>query len=216
MAVAFVNSGKATNATTGATNITVTYSPTAGNYVVVVVSLSAAVTSPSCKDQNSNALTCVLFNSGKGIICYGPAVTGATSYEAQWTTSADASIVIGEYSGVVGVGTNNTATGSSTSISVTVVTTFVNSWIVAAMTQGSGTNTFTASVGNLRVQEQGGSATANTCAINDNSGTSIGSSVVNTTTCLSNSWAAYGLELYPTQSPAGVPSLLLMQMGVGI
>jgi hypothetical protein len=205
MAVSFVNKAVATNGTTGATSIAVSYSPTAGNYVVVIVSLSATVTSPSVKDQNSNALTVSLFNSGKSIIAYGAAVSGATTYTASWTTSADASICIGEYSGVVGVGTTNSATGSSTTISVSLTSTFLNSWAVCGMTQGSGTNTFTASVGNLRCQEQGGSATANTCAINDNSGTSIGSSIVNTCTCLSNSWSAFSVELYPTQTPAGVP-----------
>jgi hypothetical protein len=209
--VAYVGGATASNSGTAGTSLTVTYSPTAGNQVVLGIMFAAAVTSLSCADQNSNALT-LNTHENNAYEFYGTAIAGATSFKCQWTTSAKASEAVAEYSGVVGVGTNGINSGSSTSSSISVTTTKSNSFIVAIF--GNGVNaTYTATSGNLRQNISGGAGNSNAVAIMDNTAAIAGTSVTDTATVPTGAWNAVGLELYPTQPANGSGQLLLMGVG---
>jgi len=117
MAIAYV--GGATNSTASSVNtLSGTYSPTAGNEVVVALaqgnglSLAGAV----CEDNNGNALTLRLTpttNLAGAWMFYGTAQAGATSYTCTWTTArAQTSIAVAEYSGVQGIGTQPAKSGT--------------------------------------------------------------------------------------------------------
>ena len=179
---------------------------------MIGLTTSTAVSAITCKDNNNNSLTAVVNEAARDIVFWGFAVSGATSYIVSWTTSAKSSLCIVEYSGVSAIGATNTSTATSTTASVAVTTTANNSWVVAQFGNG-GVNTYSASVGNLRVQQGGGSGAANTEAFNDNSGGASGSSVTNTCTCGSTTWFGLGIELQPTVSATSNGSLLLMGVG---
>jgi hypothetical protein len=209
MPVAFVNSGIATTGAATAATLTITYSPVAGNKVVLGIAFGGAVSAVSCADNNSNALTSNT-NQNNTYQFYGTAVTGATSYKVSWTTSRHASIALAEYSGVAGVGTTGSVNnGVSNTQTISVITTKTNSFIVASIGV-NGNITFTSSVGNLRNQQAGGAGNANSVEILDNTAVASGTSVTNTTTSSSITWGAVAVELFPSQG-----SDQLMMMGAG-
>jgi hypothetical protein len=198
-AITAVGGACATGGPSLLTSLAVTYSPTAGNQVIVAVSFGATnVNSPAVRDNNNNAL------SPNGILVHiamleGVAVAGATGYTASWNNASKASICVEEYSGVSTVGALNvnSNSGTSTAPSISVTTTANNSWIVASF--GVAANvTFTATTGNLRQQIGGGTGNNNTNAIFDNSATSSGTLVTSTGTIANNPWDALALELKPT------------------
>jgi hypothetical protein len=200
-AVGFVNSGSSTSSATAVTTLSVTYTPTTNNYVVVGIALSTASTGMACADNNSNALTNVQAGAQNPVFQFvGKAVTGATSYTCTWTSAHKASMVIAEYSGVAGIGTSANTSGSNNAPSASLVSTKVNSWNITLFgTQIN--NTFTATTGNLRVQKNGGaSGDDNSLAIGDNAGTATGSTItVAMGMNAANFWSFYGVELYPPQ-----------------
>jgi len=146
----------------GATTLSVTYSPTAGNAAVVVLNTGAAVTNLFVKDNLNNILSAGPVSGNLASFYQFPVPSGVTSYTATWITSRQASIVVEEYSGVTGINatlTGNTNTGSSTTATIT--TTMDRS--VATLVVGFGNNssdTMTGTVGNQRQQVLGSSTTA--------------------------------------------------------
>jgi hypothetical protein len=147
----------------GATTLTVTYSPTAGNAAVVVFNVGTAVTGLVVKDNLGNTLA-VGPAAGTTLASFYqfPVPSGVTSYIATWTGSHQASIAVEEYSGVTGVNATlagNTNTGSSATATIT--TTMDRS--AATLVVGFGnesSDTMTGTVGNQRQQVLGSSTTA--------------------------------------------------------
>jgi hypothetical protein len=119
MAIAFVNG--TTVHTASGTTLTLTYSPTAGNFVMVVVTSDSG--SPStqmvCKDNNGNVLPLVQEmtqrgDSHGGAQFCGIAVTGATGYTVTWSGASSTTAAIAEWSGVVSVGAFSKTEGGAT------------------------------------------------------------------------------------------------------
>jgi len=213
MAIAYVNGAMIDIGGTTAVTLTVTYSPTAGNEIVLDVSFEQAVTAVSCADNNGNAL---LLNGTAGsgantdltFQFYGTAIAGATSYKVSWTTGATCAICITEYSGVLRIGaTNQTNSGNSAAPSITVVTTGPNSFIAAAMTASAG-RSITFTTGHMRQQEIGLSAVDNTAA-------SSGTSVTCAGTVFSAPWCAVAIELLSVAPPPNLGDLFQFGWGMG-
>src|ERR1700677_502982 len=98
MAISFVGSASG-SITTAGSSVTVSYSPTAGNYIVVACTATSTVFSHSaiCQDNNGNQLTEGSATGTDQDVFYGVAVSGATSYKLSWSTiSAKAAIVVME------------------------------------------------------------------------------------------------------------------------
>lgn len=178
------------------TTISVAYSPTAGNEVVVFFG-TGIVSGVAVKDNLGNSLTAGPTVSSGGVIqtyCfYGTAASGVTSYVATWTTATVATLAVEEYSGVGSVNaalSGNTATGTTSpgSISQTVS---ANSFMVAffdtrssAPTLGTGT------------QRQRQVTTAPMSILIDNNSVG-GGSISCTCTFTAVTWAAVAIELLP-------------------
>jgi hypothetical protein len=211
MAVAFVGGGSAV--ASGTTSHAITYSPTAGNTVVAAIMFAQATYSGlTCVDNNNHALTAVTTSGGLLNLFIGTAITGATRYTFSWTTSETVALVLGEYSGVVGTGTNGTNSGSTSPAQVSVVSTKANSFMVAALGVKGISNTFTAVTGNLRESDDNSSVSA---ALMDNTAASSGSSITNSASLSAvTAWDAAAVEIYPTQPASGTVNLLMM-MGAG-
>src|SRR5271166_1121671 len=117
MAVGYIG-GTTTSATTG-TTLTLTYTPTVGNMLVISVKGAGSPAAAACKDNNGNWLG--QNTSGGGGLCYAftaPACTGATSYVITGLTSGVNVATLAEYSGVwggIGYGAAGTATATSAS-----------------------------------------------------------------------------------------------------
>ena len=224
MAIGFV--GGSSNTAASATTVSATYSPTAGNIIIVYVPVGASVTAISVADQNGNALAPgpVVSSSqqpvaaGTGFLYgfWGIAQAGATSYTATWTTSRVSSIVLGEYSGVQAINlalATNSATGTSATATITPTTTDANDWLVCGMANNS-TDGFTAIAGsNLRESTSGVTACA---ALVDSGVVAVaGATTVKATIAASVAWGAFAIQLRPfaggapaTAVPEGLNSLL--------
>jgi hypothetical protein len=156
----------------------------------VFINLSTAVTALAVKDNNNVALTAGPVQGN--LACFYYTATGSsTSFVATWTTNAQVSMAVEEYSGAAAVNTNfaaNHNNATSASATITVAITAVNNWIIAGL--GSA-NTITGSVGNQRQQ-----TTASTARVTlmDNTSGSIGN-VTCTGTLTSAAWAAVAIEL---------------------
>lgn len=175
------------------TTISVTYSPTAGNTVLVYLSTGAA-TGIAIKDNHGNSLTQLgtVGNTLANIWCFGGvAAATVTSFVATWTTALNCAIIVEEYSGVTSIGT---AVGNSGSTSPATLTKVVaaGSFLVGAV--DSRTATPTTATG---TQRQIHTATSPMSALADNTsapGGSISVSFTGTTV----SWAAIAIELLAT------------------
>jgi nitrogen fixation protein FixH len=192
------NSGNKVNCTAN-TTCTITYSPAAGNRVVLWIDTGVAVGSLACADNNSNSLTAgPVKTNGVGINLagfYGVAITGATGYTCTWTTSTTAAVVVEDYSGSSSFNASlagNTASGTSTSATITVTTEDSNDWVVCGISDGI--NALTVTVGNSRQATTGG---ASKTVLLDNTVVSPGS-VTCTATLTSSAWAAAVIELRTT------------------
>ena len=195
--IQYVNGG--TNATSIAgTSLTLTYSPTSGNEIVCGIYTSANITGLGCADNNGNGLTPSPYNpQNRASLFFGTAVSGATSYTFSWTGNSGAVCALVEYANVVGIGSGGgTASGSSNLPTISNTTTAVNSVIVAFVLETVGT-TFSQNTGNLRQKDTDTQITA-TVGLNDNTASSVGSSVTNAISAVSsNSWYIISLEMYP-------------------
>src|ERR1700734_241566 len=195
MGIGYVNGASAETAAASA--LTVTYNPTIGNEIVVGIMFNGSVTGLTCKDNNSNALTLVTNKNN----CYqfqGKAITGTTGYTFSWTTPRAASAAVAEYSGVIGIGTNNTNSGSTAPANLSVVTTKVNSVVVGVFGIGGNVTSFPAATGNIRLHNTAGAGNASSICLADNTGITASTNVtvaVSGTTTLN--WNGVGVEVYP-------------------
>jgi len=134
------------------------------------------------------------------------AVTGATSYTASWSLARKASCAVEEYSGVGAVsnaGNYNYGTATPATISTTLA--HANGFLVSAIGMNYSV-TLTASTGTLRQAEAGGTSSANSVAIIDNTAASGSVSAISTLSYLSAEWNAVSVELDPTSSIPQVAS----------
>lgn len=194
MAIAQVNGTKG-NAT-AVTTITLTYTPTVGNSVLVFLQATAAITSVTCKDNNNNFLTAgpTATNGVQHLLSfYVPAsITGATSFILAWTTSANCGAVLEEYSGSTSINAGlpaNSNFGSSGTATITVTTEDANDWIVCGLADAG--NNLTTTVGNQRQNVTAGSVKIN---LVDNTVVTAGS-VTCSATLTSTTWCAVAIEL---------------------
>jgi len=192
--------------TTGASLATTvassSFSPTAGNAMVCALVTAGGVSNITAADNNSNALSIsTTVTSVNFSIAYGTVVSGASTYHFSWTTSRKASIACEEYSGQAGfVGTSSIFSSSSTNPTYTYTTTKTNSLVVNGYSMGANVTSYSSTTGNLRQSQAGGGGNSNAVALIDNTGTTIGSSVLTiTTTNVSSSWVTTAVEIYPPQ-----------------
>lgn len=205
MAITFVN-GTKNNATTN-TTITGTYTPTAGNTVIVFLSVISSATNVTCKDNNNHFLTAgpTATNGTTHLFSFYMlgSNSGATSFICNWTTTGICSITVEEYSGVslINAGlAGNSTTGTSAIASITVTTEDNNDWIVCGLVDAG--NTLTASTGNSRQQVIAGTSARQ--ILMDNTVVTAGS-VTCSATLTSSAWAAVAIELR-TLTPVFVQS----------
>jgi hypothetical protein len=162
------------------TSITLTYSPTEGNFVhIAVVTDSGNPASIACQDNNGNSLPLIQYvnvrSNAHGMAQFGGrAISGATSYIISWTGGgSEAGAALEEYFGATGavVATSaNNGAGSSWSNSLSV--SIPGNRIVSAfgsVTLGSLSTSVT--VGTTR-QTSDNSSTYNQAVLIDNTNTS--------------------------------------------
>ena len=188
----------------GATSLTVTYSPTAGHASVVMFATGNTISGLVVKDNLGNTLVAGPSNGLLSAWHQFPVPSGVTSYIATWTTARQASLIVEEYSGVVGVDTGltgNTNSGNSGTATIAPTTTVANEWIVGGLSDVA-SNTLTGTVGQQRQQTLG---SAVTCPITlmDNTAASPGS-VTCTATLASAAWTGVAIGLQPL-----IPSSIL-------
>ena len=223
MAIAPV--GGTTNTNTVSTTVAATYSPTAGNIVVIAVGTTTTgpnTSNMSVVDNLSNALT-----AGPSVptgtanetlyLFYYTAPSGVTGFTANWTTSANnSSIYVEEYSGALGgvnpVGATNASTANPASpATVSLISSQNNSFVVGGLFFPGNPNLGTLTSGHSR-------QTINTFSgrFADNTAASSGTSVSLTNTIGPNQiWTAAVVELLPNTPPSGPPKNSLMLMGCG-
>lgn len=191
MAIAQVG-GTTNNSGSNVSTLSATYSPTAGNTLVLLLNTSAAITALTVQDSHGNNLTAGPVQGNLRMFYQFGVPATVTGYTASWTTAVQVSIAVEEYSGVGGVNTNFAANHTSaTSASASIVTAIVaaNNWIVAGF--GEGANSFTTTVGTNR---QNTTASSARVELQDNTSASIGN-VTNTATLPSSAWTAVSIEL---------------------
>ena len=214
MAIAQV--GGAHNSAASAATIAATYSPTAGNIVIVFVATGGAVTAISVQDNNGNYLAPgptgsgtlqVAAGTGQLYAFWGIASSGATSYTANWTTSQVSAITVEEYSGVLGVyfltatsGYFNT--GTSTTAALTLHTVDPNDWLVGGVANNS-TDAFT-SIAATNLRQNSGTGQTIVCALLDSGAVSSVNTnqTVQATVAASVAWGGLAFILRPF---AGAP-----------
>jgi hypothetical protein len=102
------------------------------------------------------------------------------------------------YTGVVAIGTNDTSSGTSTAPSIALTTQDADNFVVSGFAF-LGNKTWTADVGNLRNNYDGGGSNGqNATAVVDNTDASATSITTSATISSSDSWAAIAIELRST------------------
>ena len=180
--------GAAHNKTTSAAAITLTYSPTAGNALVVGASISdtthtvssVAFTGGTCTTGGAAKKRQVGSTAADEIWACTGASSGITAIVVTLSgTPANGWVAsVTELSGASGFGQtagNNSASGASPSYTVPITIATANNWVVASCAV-QGAETWTATNGTIRAQDSGG--TGSSGMISDNTAASI-TSVVN-------------------------------------
>lgn len=206
MAIAFVNS--AINGGSSVTSVAVTYSPSAGNTLVVGVALlTTGFTVTSVTDNAGNVYKLKDFQNKTVNICRVEVwwchniVGSPTSITANLSgTAGQAIIAVGEYSGIAADGLIFSNTGSTALTTNTVNSTDANSWSVSFFA-ASGSGTFTASVGTLRQSLVQGAALGGGL-IDTTTASQHGSLNCRATISVSEQWATDMMELRPVSPTA--------------
>ena len=126
--------------------------------------------------------------------------------EATFSASTDNSAMAVEfYRSVAAIGTNNTATGSSTTASVSLTTQDANNFVVGCLGFRSGTGAaWSAATGNLRNITDPLQSSATFMAAVDNTAASASSVTTSANIASSQAWAAVALELRSTVATPSV------------
>lgn len=211
--------GSAAPVTGSGANTTITYSPTAGNTVVIGVGTSTNSGAISgCLDNNFNLLlnpTLIVNNTGTLFVVYGTAITGATSYTCYWINSTLNIITIAEYSGVVSINsspTNSTGSGaSSTPATVSPIPTVAQDLMVGVFHSNTASGGWTApgSAGGggyingipVQIKSTASGAIAEVIGV---SGATVLSSVPLNVGTTASAWEGLAIELSPNAAPSGV------------
>lgn len=220
MAIAWVNGS--VPAITPSNPYTFSYSPTAGHFVMLwLVTNSGSATIVSVKDNLGNVYNLLPAGFSQAyVVAWGIAASGVTSYTVTITSTffVDA-IILGEWSGVSGLGTSawTNPTGVATPVSVSQATTQNGSWIVAFLSVviTTGNPTLSASTGNLRESSSGFIASQGVGLV-DNTTATVGTSVTDAmayTGSRSGSYYIFVVEMFPTS--AASTFRLLASTGVG-
>jgi hypothetical protein len=194
MAIAAVGGANSNSASVNVSTLSVTYSPTAGNTVVLFFITNGTITGLVVKDSAGNTLTKSTATGFSGnFTCWyqNNCPAGITGYTATWTNAVNAGMAVEEYSGAAGgVNATNTATNAATSGTSTVSDTVLqaNNFIVAGF---ASSQTATTTVGTQRQQVAAGGARV---TLQDNTSATV-ASVTNTATQTSTAWAAIAVEL---------------------
>lgn len=193
MAVAFVNGLNNSNTAPG-TTVPVTYTPTAGNMVIIVVGTTTTLSGAfTIVDNHSNSLTANTIITDKAYLFSYIAPASVTGFTITFpSTGPTVNVTLGEYSGASTFGATNTASSGTaqTSGSISVTATMDNSWLISGFSDGTGT--FSALTGTLR--EQAG--TASKIGLIDNAGTGAGLTITNLLSFGSSSaWNAFAIEI---------------------
>ena len=206
------------------TTLAATYSPAAGNIVVLGVGTGGAASGLSVVDNLSHPLTAgptITNGQGSGILSlfYYTAPSGVTGLTANWTGTANAAIYLEEYSGALGgvnpIGASNASTAVPVGpATVSLISSQNNSFIVGALYFPSNPSLGTLTSGNSR-QPRDVSGSRGIFA--DKTAASSGTSVSLTNTVNSGQgWEAAVVELLPNAASPGGPSKnSLMLMGCG-
>lgn len=196
MAIAFV-SGAVNESGSVVSTLSVSYSPTNGNVVIVGVSVvKTGLTSITCKDNfgNSLGLGAIRVTAGNPtsvLFYYVVPSTGVTTFTATWNTTSAVSMAVVEYSGVSSIKglPGNTATGAGTTPTITVTTEDNNDWVVTIIV---GNAALTLSTGNSR--ESSALPSANRILVADNTVATAGSVTVACSATVTE-WAITLIEL---------------------
>ena len=200
-AIAFVGNATPVAGTSNTTTSSISYTPTNGNKVVILIGHNGSTSSESCSDNNGLSLTQGPVNSQSvsyAAVYYYTVSGSPTSFTCSWTTSRTYVFVVLEYSGVSSVNaspTSNMANTSSTICTTSPVSTVANDFMVGGCTVGS-SKAWTNTVGNQRVTNN--SASGSLAAADSTSGGSSGSGVTITQTAGTSAvWTSAYIELKP-------------------
>lgn len=199
-----------TNTTAGASCV-ITYTPhAAGDAIIFALTVATTtITSASVSDNatsGSSPYTMSLQANSSTDATYLFVTTavrsGATSFTASWTTNSTNSCALAEYSGVLGIGTTISATGSSSPMSVSLTTIKANSWVVmvggvkSTATYSAGTGCSPTATCTLETSVAGTATTTGAAISDDGNVTSAGTSVtVQTILSAGSAWAGIAIEL---------------------
>lgn len=202
MAIAFVNGANSTSSTTAGTSKTITYSPVAGNTLIVFgFGVGVAVSNVTDNATGGSSSYSQLAGPQTNTVtstCWGTAPggvkSGVTTITITFASSTRNTCSLVEYSGVKGFGVAVTGTGSSTTPFGTATTQDANNFLVMGLTR-QGTSTWSANTGNLRESQTGAGSTTPGQGTVDNTVASPGSVTCRATISSSGAWAASGIEL---------------------
>ncbi len=197
--------GSSAQETTGATTLTVAYSPTQGNCAVLFFITGGTNTGITAQDNLLNNLTVgptitlPSQGTGSGIPTFAsfyqfPVPAGVTSYTVSWSPSRQASLVVEEYSNVAAVNaslTGNTNSGTSTTASITAATLINNAWLVCGLSNDN-SQSFTGTVGNSR---QSTTTPTGRTILMDNTVVIAGNVTCTATVGSSSPWGALAIQL---------------------
>jgi hypothetical protein len=218
MAISFV--GGASAVSSSGSTVAVTYSPTAGNTVIVLVSCTSTQSVSGVVDNatggSSTYTQQVTVANGCDVEIWSTTVNGAkagaTTITATVTGSTQKPVAcVVEYSGVTNFGNTANNTGATTPLTVTITAQDNNSVLIAGYGQKY-SGTFTQITGNLR-EKSGPSSNGNVnCAIVEDAVVAAGSAVISLHGTTVN-YGAVALELL--QAAATGPNNQLMMTGAG-
>jgi len=200
MAIAFVGGAFSTASTTAGTSKTISYTPAAGN-TLIVFGFGVGVAISNVTDTAGNVYTrqnTDVTNSVTASIwatAPGKALTHASNViTVTFASSTRNTVVVVEYSGVNAFGTAASNTGSSTTPTISITTHDNNNLIIAGMTR-QGTSTWTANVGTLRENQAGPGSTTPGGGVVEHASATPASTTDTATISSSGSWAVQGIEL---------------------
>jgi len=207
MAIAYVGGAHTTSDNSYGATVSVTYTPTAGNYVLIMLQQENNITQASCKDNNNNVIA-LLTNVPVRGNTYGMAVflakatAGATSFTIIWTTNGHPCAAIAEYSGAASIGASTTNTGSATTFSNAQSVTTAGNLILSAVGIFVAGNPTAAAISTGTKRQDSGAATAYNESILTENTNGSGNTVVGTQTGGSSlQWGIASVELVAIVPP---------------
>lgn len=219
MAIAFVNG---TTATGAASVATLTYSPTAGNMLVIIASCPNTQTIQSVVDNATGGSTTYTkkvgqANSATDVEMWTVPLSGVKSGVTTITvTTTGASVAIraavAEYSGVLAFGnTNSASTVASVNYTSALTTAKNNSFAVAGFA-GNNNSSYT-SVAGSNLRESTAAAASKNVALVDSGSVSAGAQTLKVTSNTSVAYVTVALELQSVAASTSTNQLMMTGCG---